>query len=110
MIGEESVNPRPGGDAILTRLAEIMLIEALRWHPSRADGAVPPGGLLAGLAHPRMAAALRLIHGRDPHHVWETAFHAIGEALRDCMQPNPWRIGKNNPYYGEEGIADASLV
>ena len=53
---------------------------------------------------------LDLIHGRDPHHVWETAFHAIGEALRDCMKPNPWRIGKNNPYYGEEGIADASLV
>lgn len=69
VIGEESVNPRPGGDAILTRLAEIMLIEALRWHPSRADGAVPPGGLLAGLAHPRMAAALRLIHG-DVAHRW----------------------------------------
>ncbi len=52
---------------------------------------------------------LDLIHGRDPHHVWETAFHAIGEALRSTMTENPWRIGKNNPYYGEEGIADASL-
>lgn len=53
---------------------------------------------------------LDLLHGRDPHHVWEAAFHAIGEALRDAMAANPWRIGKNNPYYGEEGIADASLI
>lgn len=53
---------------------------------------------------------LDLLKARDPHHAWETAFHAMGEALRDVMTPNPWRIGKNNPYYGEEGIADASLV
>ena len=52
---------------------------------------------------------LDLIHGRDPHHCWETACHALGEALREAMAPNPWRLGSNNPYYGEEGIADASL-
>ncbi|WP_454914567.1 AraC family transcriptional regulator [Variovorax gossypii] len=59
-IGEESMALKPGGDAILTRLVEIMLIEALRWQPAQ-DGA-PISGLLAGLAHPRMANALRLIH------------------------------------------------
>lgn len=59
-IGEESMAPRPGGDAILTRLVEIMLIEALRWQP--AEGDAPISGLLAGLAHPRMADALRRIH------------------------------------------------
>ncbi len=53
---------------------------------------------------------LDLLKGRDPHHCWETAFHALGEALRDAMKENPWRIAKNNPYYGEEGVADASLV
>ena len=52
---------------------------------------------------------LDLIHGRDPHHCWETACHALGEALRMCMAPNPWRVASHNPYYGEEGIADASL-
>ncbi len=59
-IGDESMTPRPGGDAILTRLVEIMLIEALRWQP--AQHAAPISGLLAGLADPRMANALRLIH------------------------------------------------
>ena len=52
---------------------------------------------------------LDLIYGRDPHHCWETACHALGEALRAAMTPNPWRLGSRNPYYAEEGIADASL-
>ncbi|MFT4171156.1 MAG: AraC family transcriptional regulator [Rhodocyclaceae bacterium] len=61
-IGEESASARPGGDAVLTRLVEIMLIEAMRWRPAHdADGA-PLSGLLAGLADTRMAVALRLIH------------------------------------------------
>jgi imidazoleglycerol-phosphate dehydratase len=53
---------------------------------------------------------VEFLQGKDSHHVWESAFHAIGEALRMAMAPNPWRIAKNNPYYGEEGIADASLI
>lgn len=59
-IDEENTTPRPGGDAILQRLVEIMLIEALRWHPAQDDA--PISGLLAGLANARMAQALRLIH------------------------------------------------
>lgn len=61
-IGEESSTQRAGGDAILTRLVEVMLIEALRWRPVHEDAAAPLGGLLAGLADVRMAKALRLIH------------------------------------------------
>ncbi|MGN0642876.1 MAG: hypothetical protein ACI4JJ_06990 [Huintestinicola sp.] len=53
---------------------------------------------------------LDMLKGRDQHHTWEAAFHAMGEALRNVMEPNPWRISSHNPYYGEEGIADASLV
>lgn len=64
-IGDESASPRPGGDAILARLVEIMLIEALRWRPARGgpQAGAPVAGLLAGLADARMAAALRLVHG-----------------------------------------------
>ncbi len=47
--------------------------------------------------------------GRDPHHCWESAMHAMGEALRMAYAANPWRKAANNPYYAEEGIADASL-
>jgi imidazoleglycerol-phosphate dehydratase len=50
------------------------------------------------------------IKGKDPHHSWEAAFQAMGEALRMAYATNPWRIAKNNPYYAEEGIADASMI
>jgi len=49
------------------------------------------------------------LKGRDPHHVWECAIHALGESLRQAFAPNPWRKAANNPYYAEEGIADAAL-
>jgi imidazoleglycerol-phosphate dehydratase len=50
------------------------------------------------------------LKGRDPHHVWESNFMALGEALKMAYGTNPWKIAKNNPYYGEEGVADASLA
>lgn len=50
------------------------------------------------------------LKSRDGHHAWESAFHALGEALRMAYQDNPWRVASHNPYYGEEGIADASMV
>lgn len=59
-IGEETAAQQPGADAILARLVEVMLIEALRWKPA-ADRA-PVAGLLAGLADARLARALRRIH------------------------------------------------
>ncbi|AMO98222.1 bacterial regulatory helix-turn-helix s, AraC family protein [Collimonas arenae] len=59
-IGEETAADKPGGDAILTRLVEVMLIEALRWQP--AQDTTPISDLLSGLADSRLAAALRHIH------------------------------------------------
>jgi imidazoleglycerol-phosphate dehydratase len=51
-----------------------------------------------------------LLKGRDPHHVWESAYTALGEALRAAYVTNPFKIARNNPYYADEGVADASLV
>lgn len=51
-----------------------------------------------------------LLKGRDPHHVWESAFTALGDALRAAYVTNPFRIARNNPYYADEGVADASLA
>ncbi|MBB5371628.1 MULTISPECIES: AraC family transcriptional regulator [unclassified Janthinobacterium] len=59
-IGTETQSQRPGADAILMRLVEVMLIEALRWQPPAGREAM--SGLLAGLSDTRMAVALRLIH------------------------------------------------
>jgi AraC-like DNA-binding protein len=61
MVGEESGETRPGRDFVLTRLVEVLLIEALRSTPG--EGAPP--GLLRGLADARLAQAIRQMHA-DP--------------------------------------------
>lgn len=34
-----------------------------------------------------------ILKGSDPHHTWESAFRALGEALRRAFETNPWRVG-----------------
>lgn len=58
LVGEESVAERPGRELVLTRLVEVLLIEALR--TTSADDAPP--GLLRGLADPHLAPAIREMH------------------------------------------------
>jgi len=58
LLGEESKESRSGRDLVLTRLVEVLLIEALRTTP--AEDAPP--GLLRGLADQRLAPAIRQIH------------------------------------------------
>jgi AraC-like DNA-binding protein len=65
LLGEEAARDDIGRDLILERLVEILLIEALRAAP--AQQAQP--GLLRGLADPRIAAALRRMHG-DVERSW----------------------------------------
>ena len=61
LLIDECEAARPGSDAIVRRLLEIMLIEALR-HERRGADRLPPG-LLAGLDDPAVARALAAIHG-----------------------------------------------
>lgn len=58
MINDETRSDRPARDMVLSRLLEVLLIEALR---SSADTAAPPG-LLRGLEDPQLGLALRQIH------------------------------------------------
>ncbi len=60
LVGEETSEQRPGRELVLTRLVDLLLIEALRAAP--AEDAPP--GLLRGLADARLAPALRQIHGQ----------------------------------------------
>jgi AraC-like DNA-binding protein len=60
LIGEETVEQRPGRDLILERLAEVLLVEALRFRSAATAGREQ--GLLAGLADPALARALRRLH------------------------------------------------
>lgn len=58
LVGDESMARRSGRELVLTRLVEVLLIEALR--ASSADDTPP--GLLRGLADARIAAAIRQMH------------------------------------------------
>ena len=60
LIKRETRAERPGQALVLTRLAEVMLVEALRSAPA----AIHTTGLLAGLRDPQLAAALRGIHAQ----------------------------------------------
>jgi len=60
LVGEEASARRSGRDLVLTRLVEVLLIEALRAAPSEDA----PPGLVRGLADAHLAPAIRQIHGQ----------------------------------------------
>ncbi|OON41392.1 AraC family transcriptional regulator [Izhakiella australiensis] len=76
LLNEESRADKPARDAVMNHLLEVMLIEALR---SEHNGATTPG-LARGLADPRLAAAIRIMHDR-PAHGWTVAALAKESAL-----------------------------
>jgi AraC-like DNA-binding protein len=60
LVGEEASDRNPGRDLVLTRLVEVLLIEALRATPAKDA----PPGLLRGLADAHLASAMRQMHGQ----------------------------------------------
>jgi len=60
LVNEEAIEGRPGRELVLTRLVEVLLIEALRLTP----GDDAPPGLLRGLADARLALAIRQMHAQ----------------------------------------------
>jgi AraC-like DNA-binding protein len=60
LVAEESTAQRSGRDLVLTRLVEVLLIEALR----SSSGDESPPGLLRGLADARIAPAIRQMHAQ----------------------------------------------
>lgn len=68
LVDDEARSDQPGRDLVLSRLLEVLLIEALR---STGGSAAPPG-LLRGLADSRLAAALRRMHAA-PAQAWTIA-------------------------------------
>ena len=60
LVGDETNEQRSGRDLVLTRLVEVLLIEALR----STSGDDAPPGLLRGLADVQLAPAIRQMHGQ----------------------------------------------
>jgi len=76
LVREEWREERPAREVVLSRLLEVLLIEALR---SAAETNASPG-LVRGLADGRLAAAIRVMHER-PMHAWTVAELAKEAAL-----------------------------
>ena len=70
LIATETKQPRPGGEAIITRLADILVIQAIRWWLETDPSART--GWLGALRDDRIGHALALIHA-DPARGWTVA-------------------------------------
>lgn len=67
---EEAQAGRAGGESVTLRLSELLFIELLRRYATTAGPKSP--GWLAGLHDPRIARALKVLHGR-PAESWTVA-------------------------------------
>jgi AraC-like DNA-binding protein len=76
LVREESREQRPAREVVLSRLLEVLLIEALR----STTGTNASPGLVRGLADSRLAAAIRGMH-EHPTHAWTVAELANEAAL-----------------------------
>ncbi|UPG84049.1 AraC family transcriptional regulator [Luteibacter aegosomatis] len=68
MVGEETVDAQPGNEFMRSRLADMLLVVAMR---STTSGSAPPG-LLRGLGDERLAGALKQMHAHIDRH-WSIA-------------------------------------
>ena len=64
---DASQNQRPGGQAVLERISEMMFVDAIRRHVERLPA--ESTGWLAGLADRHVGRALAIIH-EDPARAW----------------------------------------
>jgi AraC-like DNA-binding protein len=70
LIAAETARPRPGGEAVITRLADVLVIQAIRaWIETNPD-AQP--NWLGALRDPEIGRALALIHA-EPARAWTVA-------------------------------------
>jgi transcriptional regulator GlxA family with amidase domain len=68
-IVREVQDGRPGHEAVVGRLSEVLFVQAVRFWAAHAE---PDEGLLAALADPRLAGALAAIHA-EPAAPWTLA-------------------------------------
>jgi AraC-like DNA-binding protein len=66
LLFEEACRPRCGHDAVVNRLTEVLLIQVLRY---AIEQRLVDGGLMAGLADPRLHKALAAVHAA-PSRAW----------------------------------------
>ncbi|AUX40635.1 AraC family transcriptional regulator [Sorangium cellulosum] len=94
-IAAESASPRPGSHVVLTRIADVVFVQALRAFIERLP--YDSGGFLRALREPHIAQALGLMH-RQLDHPWtvETlaskcglSRSAFAERFKQCVGEPP---------------------
>jgi AraC-like DNA-binding protein len=70
LMAAETKQMRPGGEAVITRLADVLIIQAIRWWMESDPSA--QSGWLGALRDNQIGRALSLIHG-DPARAWTVA-------------------------------------
>jgi AraC-like DNA-binding protein len=75
-VVEESSRKRPGGEAVLERMSEMLFVEALRRYVDRMPA--EQTGWLAGLRDPSVGRALSLLHAH-PAEAW--SIERLGEQV-----------------------------
>lgn len=78
LVAAEAAELRPGGETIITRLADVLVIQAIRSWIAR--DAVAQANWLGALRDPRIGRAISLIH-RDPARAWSVAALAAEVAM-----------------------------
>jgi AraC-like DNA-binding protein len=73
LMAAETMQLRPGGEAVITRLADVLIIQAIRWWMESDPSA--QSGWLGALRDNQIGRALSLIHG-DPARAWTVAMLA----------------------------------
>lgn len=87
-IAHETREPRPGTDAVVQRLVEVLFIQVLRAYIRQAD---MPRGILAALADKQIGAALGLMHA-GPERPWSLA--ALGRQVAMSRSAFAARFGE----------------
>jgi AraC-like DNA-binding protein len=70
LIAAETARSQPGGEAVITRLSDVLVIQAIRaWIETEPDAEAT---WLGALRDPQIGRALALVHG-DPSRAWTVA-------------------------------------
>lgn len=78
LMGDEAAELQPGGEAIITRLADVLVIQAIRsWIATDPEAQT---GWIGALRDPRIGRAILCIH-RDPARAWTVASLATEVAM-----------------------------
>jgi AraC-like DNA-binding protein len=94
----EARSPRPGGQGVLAKLAEVLFIEVLRIHMNeQAEGRT---GWLAGVNDRIVGAALRALHG-EPARPWtlEELARVAGTSRSVLAERFPQLVGQSPMQY-----------